>query len=113
MSGIYINGMDMPQNCWSCAFLDGEYGYCIIDGLSRDAEEKTNCPLIPIPDHGRLIDADALIDHAIVLKRDAIHAYEWTGKSCEWDTRITERGRFVVAIEDSPTIIPADKDGAE
>lgn len=57
---VYIKGMEMPKNCWSCAFMDGEYGYCVIDGLGRDAEEKTNCPLIPIPNHGRLIEADAL-----------------------------------------------------
>ena len=62
MSGVYIKGMEMPKNCWSCPFMNGDYGFCLADGLTHgDADEKNNCPLIPVPDHGRLIDADAAI----------------------------------------------------
>lgn len=64
MAGIYIPGMEMPENCGVCRFaVDGwcyAYGKPNIDALSNSG--KTNwCPLIPVPDHGRLIDADALV----------------------------------------------------
>ena len=83
MSGVYIKGMEMPKNCWSCACYhhkvdDGYYDYDVCqasgtvfnDGYSSVTGHKDhidpfkqrldNCPLISVPDHGRLIDADAL-----------------------------------------------------
>ena len=121
MSGVYIKGMAMPTDCIHCRFrgfggIQNEKVVCSFTGRNafiNTVERFDDCPLVPVPDHGRLIDADALEDYAIALKRDAIHAYEWTGKSGEWNARATERGRFVVMIEDAPTIIPADKDGAD
>ena len=116
MSGIYIPGA-MPK--------DGEiivlhphgyvarYAFEDIDFLDYPKMNQMNQKAIPVPDHGRLIDADALEDFILALKQDAIHAYEWTGKSGEWNARITERGRFAVTIEDAPTIIPADKEAGE
>lgn len=64
---ILIKGMEMPQNCTECRFaVDGwcyAYGRPNIEALAN--YERTNfCPLVPVPDHGRLIDADAL-DHQI------------------------------------------------
>ena len=60
MSGVYIKGLKMPQNCLLCPFGD-EFGKCCVNSELEDANELTHsCPLIEIPDHGRLIDADAL-----------------------------------------------------
>ena len=39
----------MPKNCFFCRFKN--IGIC---------ESKEDCPLIDVPPHGRLIDADAL-----------------------------------------------------
>ena len=72
--------------------------------LAGDYEQETAVMLIesfknavPVPDHGRLIDADALIinlmDRGIEgLQTEDLHEIQQ-------------------AIEDAPTIIPADKDG--
>ena len=64
MSGIYIPGMEMPETCCDCRFA--------VDGWCYAAEKQDNkqylndtqrtnwCPLVPVPDHGRLIDADKI-----------------------------------------------------
>ena len=66
---ILIQGMEMPKNCGECPFIfsswDIEY-YCHLSGSSTSAEyvereKMTNCPLIELPPHGRLIDADELV----------------------------------------------------
>ena len=61
--GVYIPNMEMPEHCGECRFaVDGwcyAYGKPNIDALANDG--RTNfCPLVPVPPHGRLIDADAL-----------------------------------------------------
>lgn len=55
---ILINGMAMPKNCGECPII------CDYD-LAREArgtEKAENCPLVELPPHGRLIDADALTE---------------------------------------------------
>ena len=106
MSGVYIKGLEMPTNCFLCPLsaLNGERLFCEV---TKDevlmAKKPSDCPLILVPDHGRLIDADALIT-----------------TFCEWGTRL-ERGRKLVItmceakqaiadiIEDAPTIIPSEE----
>ena len=95
---ILIRGMEMPKNCYGCCFFHQ------VDYWNRDNEadilscckrtgEKTfddfikylpNCPLVPVPPHGRLIDADEL-------------ANSITGAIYHSDLR------------DAPTIIPAEE----
>ena len=64
--GVYIKGMEMPKNCGECLLAKlsptGESLICNYM-LSRVSwkERPFDCPLIPVPEHGRLIDADALI----------------------------------------------------
>ena len=64
---VLIKGMEMPKNCDSCPC------YYETEGAWRDecqvlrkecaiSEERPSwCPLVEIPPHGRLIDADAPI----------------------------------------------------
>ena len=71
MSGIYIPGMEMPKNCDCCDFMtvEGEYGEptCPFGRIIRCASERhPDCPLVSVPEHGRLIDADALAEHKFV-----------------------------------------------
>ena len=56
---ILIKGMEMPTSCFDCYFCT--YGYCgLKDDYTEDSSKRRNdCPLIPVPPHGRLIDADA------------------------------------------------------
>lgn len=67
---ILIKGMEMPTNCFRCPFCDYVSGRC--DAArenpytpeSRYENRADFCPLVELPPHGRLIDADAL-DHQI------------------------------------------------
>ncbi len=97
MSGLYLPGMEMPTSCAFCGFCDGladtqvgTCAFCMVDGKYRDARTNYACPLVPVPEHGRLIDADALI-----------HSYY----------HAPSFPNLCKAINDAPTIIPADKEG--
>ena len=58
MSGIYIP-MEMPTNCWYCHFQD--CGNCVlnnhkvVDNCIMEDRRDADCPLIPVPEHGRLL----------------------------------------------------------
>ena len=103
MSGIYIPGVEMPTSCakcivfgeYGCPFL-GAVGYALTEGRRAD-----DCPLISIPDHGRLIDADALDTELLkqVKGDDAFSAYvvKYVGQA------------FVRVVRDAPTVIPAEE----
>ena len=65
--GVYIKGMEMPKNCYDCPFIRasvvGDF-YCaegqgIEDDLKNVMEKRmSDCPLVELPPHGRLIDGD-------------------------------------------------------
>lgn len=70
---VLVKGMEMPKSCFECPFrrkVDPDNIMCIV---TREVFEETfagtiktrnhgNCPLIPVPKYGRLIDADALLN---------------------------------------------------
>ena len=61
---VIIKGMEMPKNCVECKLSDHISPtecpiYSIEKGDYWDKRYKY-CPLVEIPPHGRLIDADAL-----------------------------------------------------
>lgn len=68
---ILIKGMKMPKSCDKCDFIeyDDEYEYeCWCPIIRSNVEEYTEnkparCPLVEIPPHGRLIDADKLCEY--------------------------------------------------
>ena len=70
--GIYIKGMEMPVQCLSCPLwklihVKGIWkDYCGASNcIIKDVYSKPDwCPLVEVPPHGRLIDADAI--HYIV-----------------------------------------------
>ena len=60
---ILIKNMEMPKSCEKCPLK------CVVKsnpmiitnkGVSRLTKEK-DCPLIPVPEHGDLIDRDDLV----------------------------------------------------
>ena len=68
---ILIRGMEMPKNCKECQLgymddIDFDYVlYCTANKKYADLDMYDhpmgwNCPLIEVPPHGRLIDADEL-----------------------------------------------------
>ena len=107
MSGIYIPGVEMPKDCGHCPLnkLNTEYGglvyECIITGhYLDDGYEGTimsNCPLIPVPEHGRLIDADALPNYDKPIGKMMMFGGEYVYTQ--------------TAIDNAPTILPADGEG--
>ena len=94
---ILIKGMEMPQNCDNCLFDNSIW--CLLNPKSADmiydiADGRPKwCPLIEIPPHGRLIDADA-------LETDT----EWS----EYEDGFTSYSRSVILY--APTIIEAEVD---
>lgn len=103
---VLIKDMEMPMSCWRCPFcltVDPDTYRCIPTGHEFESTFDAinhivcDCPLVPVPPHGRLIDADALIEaNAELADCDFIHP------------RIESTLREV--IEDAPTIIEAEGD---
>ena len=66
MADLLIKGMDMPQNCDECclAKMESEFhGICTairndVCYVYPDKGKPDWCPLVEVPTHGRLIDAD-------------------------------------------------------
>ena len=64
--GVYVKEMTTPygwpRSCEYCTFKDQDWpGYCEV--LESPVKWKDACPLVPVKTpHGRLIDADALVD---------------------------------------------------
>ena len=65
---MIVKGMEMPKNCGECPFIFTSWGieyYCHLAESSTSAEyvgreKMTNCPLIELPPHGRLIDVSTV-----------------------------------------------------
>lgn len=107
MRGVYIKGMEMPKTCSDCHLCEQtDYyasPYCRVsdddDMMCINeirAKRRDNCPLIPAPDHGRLIDADALIKELTLDDED-----DNSGASLLMAI-------FLEVLKAAPTIIPAE-----
>lgn len=63
--GIYIKGMEMPRSCYDCPLQDDECFGSIKCSYSKTwgsaNMRAVDCPLIPVPDHGDLIDRDKAV----------------------------------------------------
>ena len=89
---ILIKGMKMPQNCCECPLTYYEDASCLFTGIvALSIGRQAACPLVEVPPHGRLIDADVL---------SQIYRFD-------------DYGKAVVDCEDmdnAPTIIEAEVD---
>lgn len=102
MADVIIRGMEMPATCWNCKLKvgfsacglvtdhkDGGFFYRVHEGNSR----PDWCPILPLPEgHGRLIDADALLEKLMKTSR-------YFGLKFD--------------IDDAPTIVPAEGGGED
>ena len=97
--GVYVKGMYMPPSCYFCPMTNDGLYLCKANNpyqqLEDDCEERRPdwCPLVPVPEHGRLIDADALRYWA---DDSAMIAFDYVTRS---------------QINAAPTIIPASEEG--
>lgn len=118
---LYIPGIPMPKTCRECQFLEGDD----MDGLCHaanrwlddedfwtwyayaeddiDTSKPCNCPLIEVPPHGRLVDADALAKYVDGFRDESDHSriMDYTRQE------IIDCFAYVIE-EESETIIPAD-----
>lgn len=96
---IMIKGMEMPKTCKECPFSDHE-AWCLILGDWRERyympkdERSKYCPLIELPPHGKLIDADRLLTDR--MKSKYYHLPNG-------DTAIP-----IIDIEHAPTVLEAE-----
>ena len=115
MSGIYIKDMKMPKSCFECPMrwkVDPDTIKCLATGERFEetfagAIEMRNsgrCPLAPVPDHGRLIDADAL---AKEIEYARFHHSHTDGLAARH--HVAEYGHFLNALSEFPAIIPSSK----
>lgn len=106
MSGVYIKGMELPCACVFCKLYEADLYWC--RGAKKEVpyspEDKRAkfCPLVPVPPHGRLIDADKQDAQIEALIERHLHGYT----KSTWD--------FVCELRDilkrNRTIIPAEED---
>ena len=100
---VLVKGMEMPTCCCGCPCFNDEYCYC--QAADKDLgsilidHRHPDCPLVPVPPHGRLIDADALMNDGWTLHKFSV----WQGGCAVHEMPLDN--------PNVPIVIPADKDG--
>lgn len=105
---ILIKGVEMPERCIDCELcnikvIGALHTACII--CRHNGEEiafhgrRDDCPLVELPPHGRLIDADALMKYE-----------ENVSYKDEWHMTVTDSFVSVENIVHAPTIIESEKE---
>jgi hypothetical protein len=114
---ILIKGMKMPTRCAECrlstvhSFNDRPLCDVLVEYMSYgewETKRLDNCPLVEVPPHGRLIDADALMQEFDKAQRTMQqHGQEY---SCSFMSSSQEISTEWYCVEDmvenAPTIIP-------
>lgn len=135
MAGIYIPGMEMPTSCKDCRIsfdvgqewlcqLCTDPNPCVVGGeFWRECGDGADevcpdwCPLIPVPPHGRLIDADA---YRAEMKKRQDACAEWRddikdggGYGTELyyraDSFLGAMCEAKLTLDKMPTIIPGEE----
>lgn len=92
---VIVRGMEMPTNCFLCplSVLNENRLFCeVTKNEVLRAKIDAECPLVPVPPHGDLIE------------RDKLREVMFIGEQClySWD-------EIEDAIDYAPTIIPAEE----
>lgn len=97
MAGIYIPGMKMPATCYDCPLQDdecfGSIKCCYAQTWGSANMRAVDCPLIPVPDHGRLADLDKIETEIARLSPEGYTT-----------------GGIRLILDYAPTIIPAEEE---
>ena len=109
MSDILIKGMEMPKCCDECPMSqlinDNQYAYChLLKEGTKVGYMLRDCPLVEVPPHGRLIDADALLPKSGYDPMMFKHKYDGDHRT-QYDTLM---GYEILGIvEDAHTVLEA------
>ena len=98
--GVYIQGMEMPKNCHSCPMCLMRFCQAGDRELSEretrpNPKRPEDCPLVPVPPHGDLIDRDALVKSDRMVGKLMMYGGEYVYTQEE--------------IDRAPTIIEAEE----
>lgn len=100
---ILIKGMEMPKSCFYCPFrekVNPDDYVCM--ALNKEFEETfsliavkrhKDCPLVPVPPHGRLADLDKIENEIALLSPEGYTT-----------------GGIRLILDYAPTIIPASEE---
>ena len=97
---ILIEGMEMPKNCEIIIRIDEKGEVYVYDQYPTKIYKA-----IPVPPHGRLIDADLF---SKVLKGRAAEEWNQHISPLSWSYAYE---CLIDTVGLTPTVIPADKDG--
>lgn len=111
--GVYID-MEMPQktyaHCMLIKDIDGSAQLLVCTKNSGEISEWESYDLVPVPPHGRLIDADALLERfekeekaADEHGRDFSFSFKSGGENC------TEWWPVQQMLMDAPTVLEAEE----
>lgn len=92
---ILIKGMDMPKYCYTCPAYDYIKSFCCVlrtKVINLNDNRYKDCPLIAVPTHGRLIDADKLL--------------ESFGEALDEDRHFVN---YFALVDEAPTVVEAEE----
>ena len=112
MSSILIKCMEMPKNCAECLNIGFHYVFeCVLDDVEH-GERRADCPLVSVPPHGRLIDADAFSAKIIEIIKahdyDDFYAQSLSVGAILRDVVNELKGTSLDGFANAPTIIEAE-----
>ena len=102
---ILIRDMEMPKSCLECRLYNDPW--CMAKNRNQwrtaynrppKVERQNDCPLIEVPPHGKLIDADALKNSLAFAENTA----KWA---------VPALRAVLMVIDEMPTIIPPESEG--
>lgn len=110
MADVLIKGMlCMPTRCEDCLLLDDETGYCKM--LNKSASfckpSSGDCPLVEVPYHGRLIDADKLLPESGYDPEMFKGKYPMDAENKQFQTLMGYE--IYNMVEDAPTVLEASE----
>ena len=112
---VLVKNMEFPKNCYDCPFIRASVAgdfYCVAgDGIEEDLKKlyerrMSDCPLVEVKEpHGRLIDADELIQELASYHVGGLEAIKIYTGADRWESGLHTAWR---AIDDADTVIEAE-----
>lgn len=112
---LLIEEMDMPNSCHMCVAGFGggcHFGQSADEYMCPDHGRADWCPLVELPPHGKLIDADKLIARLEKQRTVILHelpaAHEREEGYTKEDYIFDRNGDLISMLRNQAAVIPAD-----